>query len=217
VKAIKFFIPAILLIIVVIALSNHRYYNRVNQEYSLDKAELVTAMSNAISNRLIREKYGEIEKIEVHQADVADELRLKITWLNSEFIKQMDYQYSEPRTEFVIDTKVVEENDMLLLFIWPCVRSVEQQSLTLATKERLMQVEYLLDALSDFRLMVPLTSDAQWPPSVSERMQAITQIKVSQNSVVFSTGIPRISGQAYKRLDGWEGAFDGICLARQDL
>jgi len=174
-------------------------------------ADFVTTVSTYISQRLNLELLGDIEKLEVHPANTNDELRLHITWLNSEFVRQMDSQHNEARTEFVIDTKLTKENDMLFLFIWPCVRSVEQQTLTSAPKERLQQVKYLIDTISDLRPMVPLTPSAQWPPNVSERMRLITHVSVNQNTIVFSAGIPQTIGQAYKKPEGWDSAFDGVC------
>ncbi|MEL0166736.1 MAG: hypothetical protein VW877_01260 [Pseudomonadaceae bacterium] len=210
-KVIKFFIPAMLLILCLIAASNYRYSQRVSQTYAINKAEFVAALSDSISQHLNGSLNGDVDKIDVYPDDTADGLRLHITWLNSEFLRQMDYTHQALRTEFVVDTKVTTENDMLFLFNWPCVRAIEQQPLTTAAPERLMQVRHLVETIAGISPKMPLTSDARWPPSISERARTITRISIKQDSIVFTAGVPWNRGEAYMIAKGRQHPFDVAC------
>lgn len=210
-KVIRFFVPAVLLILGLIAASNYRYAQRVSQTYVINKAEFVAALSDSFSQHLNGSLNGDVDGIDVYPADTADELRLHITWLNSEFLSQMDQAHQALRTEFVVDTKVTTENDMLFVFNRPCVRTIEQQPLTAAAPERLMQVRHLVETIAATSPKIPLTSDAQWPPAISERARTITRINITQDSIVLTAGVPWNRGEAYMVAKDRQHPFDVAC------
>lgn len=204
----KFLLPVVIAIGMVIAAGDYHYYRQLHWQYSIDTASLSRTMTTRVMENIPVELHRNFLGLEVMAGRDRDELGIRTSWSRLTGTPELA---RDTRFDLVFDAKVYEFNGRLFLHM-PCFRSIENATekmrQALPDHERRFLIRHVM---GDKDIMLTSPHASARPALAGTRRRVVDRVRVGPDQTVFDTGLPHYRHQAYVPPEGLRDPVGEAC------